>query len=497
MSKLVCQMKKVKRTGVRGYQIHNLRELESKTNPDIDPSLSYLNRDFINPEPINFMEKWKETFESQNTSERALRKDAVFYNEFIIGSDRDFFKDLDQNEKERFFEVATDFFKERYGEQNVLYSIAHFDETKGSGAHAHVAIVPMRDGKLQSKNVFDRQELRFLQDELPKALQKAGFEIERGREGSKAKHIETATFKVLKAQEAVAEAGREREVIQGETQLLEAKLKDLEGLFDQVEEIDTLEYEDQKNLFGKETGKIVMDRSDFEEMRDIAMMNATLEFENKQLQRKSEVLESEIVQKNRTIDTIQKKYELASSQAERYKKGLDDVIEERLEERISEKTEEIQAKSRQEIGHYIFKLRTLEDDLVKTDRQLQHVSRNVETLEAQKRSLAEENKTLVEENAFLKAKAQELFDYINDYKAKVNETINQRVKEMLGVLRKSIHRATKEWLVEKLPDDKRIGLDHLLDEKKIDKRSEVIAIEIAQEQQSKKQNRELDQELER
>ncbi|MER2042205.1 plasmid recombination protein, partial [Desemzia incerta] len=67
-SKLVCRMAKVKKNDVKGYQIHNQRERESKTNPDINASLSHLNRDYINAQHISYMKKWKETFESQNES---------------------------------------------------------------------------------------------------------------------------------------------------------------------------------------------------------------------------------------------------------------------------------------------------------------------------------------------------------------------------------------------------------------------------------------------
>src|SRR5699024_6199986 len=59
----------------------------------------------------------------------------------------------------------------------------------------HLGVVPMRDGKLQGKNVFNRQELLWLQDKFPEHMQKQGFELERGEKGSNREHIETANFK--------------------------------------------------------------------------------------------------------------------------------------------------------------------------------------------------------------------------------------------------------------------------------------------------------------
>src|SRR5699024_11927446 len=55
--------------------------------------------------------------------------------------------------------------------------------------------LPMRDGKLQGKNVFNRQELLWLQDKFPEHMKKQGFELKRGERGSDRKHIETAKFK--------------------------------------------------------------------------------------------------------------------------------------------------------------------------------------------------------------------------------------------------------------------------------------------------------------
>src|SRR5699024_10523630 len=45
------------------------------------------------------------------------------------------------------------------------------------------------------KNVFNRQELLWLQDKFPEHMQKQGFELERGEKGSNREHIETAKFK--------------------------------------------------------------------------------------------------------------------------------------------------------------------------------------------------------------------------------------------------------------------------------------------------------------
>ena len=51
-----------------------------------------------------------------------------------------------------------------------------------STPHMHLGIVPMQDGKLSSKAMFDREELKKIQDELPQYMKEQGFELERGQE---------------------------------------------------------------------------------------------------------------------------------------------------------------------------------------------------------------------------------------------------------------------------------------------------------------------------
>src|SRR5699024_6881647 len=116
---------------------------------------------------------------------------AVLVNELLVTSDRDFFERLDPGEQKRFFEESYKLFSERYGKQNIAYATVHNDEQT---PHMHLGVVPMRDGKLQGKNVFNRQELLWLQDKCPEHMKKQGFELKRGERGSDRKHIETAKF---------------------------------------------------------------------------------------------------------------------------------------------------------------------------------------------------------------------------------------------------------------------------------------------------------------
>ena len=192
MSFAVVRMQKMKSHDLKGIQFHNQRERESKTNEDIDPDRTHENYDLVNDEPIDYNERVKEIIESQKVGTRKTRKDAVLVNELLVTSDRYFFERLEPDEQKRFFEESYKLFSERYGGQNIAYATVHMDEKT---PHMHVGVVPMRDGKLQGKNVFNRQELLWLQDKFPEHMQKLGFDLERGEKGSTREHLETREFK--------------------------------------------------------------------------------------------------------------------------------------------------------------------------------------------------------------------------------------------------------------------------------------------------------------
>ena len=192
MSYAVARMQKMKSHDLKGIQFHNQRERKSLTNDDIDHERSHENYDLVNDENINYNEHVNEIIESQKISERKTRKDAVLVNELMITSDKNFFDNLSDDEQKRFFEESYELFSERYGKQNIAYATVHNDEKT---PHMHLGVVPMRDGKLQGKNVFNRQELLWLQDRFPKHMKEQGFNLERGERGSDREHVETQKFK--------------------------------------------------------------------------------------------------------------------------------------------------------------------------------------------------------------------------------------------------------------------------------------------------------------
>ena len=490
MSKLVCRMAKVKKNSVRGFQIHNLRELKSKTNPDIDPTRSHLNKDFINNQPINFKKKWEKRIEEGYTLDREIRHDATLYNEFIIGSDKEFFDKLDQAEKDRFFKTATDFFTERYGKENVLYSIAHYDELRGAGAHAHVAVVPLKDGKLTSKEVFDRKELRYLQEELPKALQRAGFDIERGREGSKAQHIEMATLKMTEAEKAAKLAIDDTKYAQQHLDLLNEEIEAKTAALDKIEEIESVEYQEKRTWYGKKTDQVVVDHADFDQI--------------KQLAEDHEKLKTELVHVNQEHRNLQEKYGNLEKEKDRYadqshKLGLElhnhktdverivklSTSKERKELMLEAKTLVEKAKeiAKQDIDKSRQKVFSMERIVADSEERVNHVYSVLDDKNKEIEKKDQQIKKLSDELELLK-------ESFEKYKNQVRKQIDKLVKETTKVVRHAVMKANNQWIKKNI--DNHASLNHLNETKEIIKSSQEIEVKLLENELNKDMNKGTD-----
>ena len=193
MSYMVARMQKMKAGNLGGAYKHNERVFETHSNKDIDPSRSPLNYELTDRDhSVSYEKQIKDYVNENKISNRAIRKDAVLCDEWIITSDKSFFEKLSEGETREFFETAKNYFAENYGEDNIAYASVHLDE---STPHMHMGVVPFQDGKLSSKAMFDKEELKKIQEDLPKYMNEHGFELERGELNSEAKHKTVAEFK--------------------------------------------------------------------------------------------------------------------------------------------------------------------------------------------------------------------------------------------------------------------------------------------------------------
>lgn len=234
----------------------------------------------------------------KRTSQRAVRKDAVLIDEWILTSSPDFFETLDDSRP--FFETCLAYFEERCDKENIQYAVVHLDE---STPHMHLGIVPMTNGRLNHKMIFDRQALIAIQDELPQFLQEQGFAIERGVKGSERKHLTVPEYKELQEELQSFE-----QAITQTDKLLAEKNKEFNETFTNVRELETKQEEiiqslkktvvpDLEHLKEKKfslTGlKYILSDSNLKTIKSIASDLESLRTQNKHLKIENRLLTSQ------------------------------------------------------------------------------------------------------------------------------------------------------------------------------------------------------------
>lgn len=221
-------MEKYKRQDVSSVEKENERDENYKgTNPQIDSTKTKENYHIIHPKGkyIKLINKRIATL----TLKRKIRSDAILMNSFVIGSDGEFFKGMRAWERYAFFEDCANFFADKYGYENMLSAVVHVDETT---PHMHLNFVPINNGRLSSKSLFDRKNLADLQTELWEQVGKK-YGLKRGKENSQATHIKAAKHK---AKIIVQLAEQQRDEIDKQTKQKQAELDELTQTVDAVKQ---------------------------------------------------------------------------------------------------------------------------------------------------------------------------------------------------------------------------------------------------------------------
>ena len=293
MSYAVARMQKMKSGNLGGAYRHNERIFENHSNKDIDPEKTHLNYELTDRDrSIPYDRQIKQYINDNKISKRALRKDAVLCNEWIITSDKAFFENMSPDQIKNFFETAKNFFAERYGNSNIAYAMVHLDE---STPHMHLGLVPMQNGKLSSKSLFgSRDQLKEIQEAFPKYLNKHGYNLQRGESDSKKKHLETAEFK--EKQRLLDDTDKK---IVDKTEKLKQLEKEKDALLDDIailESIQPLQIEEmKKDKLVRRTfdGKLKMDKATYDRLFHTVSQHA---LDNNRLRHENSNLEQQLQQ---------------------------------------------------------------------------------------------------------------------------------------------------------------------------------------------------------
>ena len=200
-------MKKYHKTDIAPVEQENERdETYQASNPQIDKTRTSGNYNIVKRQR-SYTQFINDKIEALDLPTK-VRKDAVLMCSFVVGSDREFFGRLSPSEQQQFFIDCTRFFAEHYGEGNIISAVVHTDETT---PHLHLNLIPIANGRLCAKKLFDRKELQNLQSDFHFVVGKK-WNLQRGKEGSQAKHLDTAAYKLKKMKEETAAAEEQKAI---------------------------------------------------------------------------------------------------------------------------------------------------------------------------------------------------------------------------------------------------------------------------------------------
>lgn len=175
---------KTTRKNIKGMTGHSLRKTENRygshKNEMIDRDKTKYNIDWTK-EGLPLEEIVDERLESEYRGKRALRKDAVVIREVIVQASTDVYEGMSLEQKREktldFTKDSFDWFKDEFGEDNVIGYSAHLDETN---PHVHFMVMPMtQDGRMSQKDFFKGpSDLKRQHREFRESLNSKGWSFE-------------------------------------------------------------------------------------------------------------------------------------------------------------------------------------------------------------------------------------------------------------------------------------------------------------------------------
>ncbi|MEK5299325.1 MobV family relaxase [Bacillus sp. FSL R5-0659] len=277
MGFIICNMRKFKSADIKGLQIHNQREKESHTNPDIDRNRAHLNYDLLHDQRVDYKALINEHIEKNVETKRAIRKDAVRCCSFMISASPEFFEKLSPEREKEFFKSNLAFLQERYGKEHVMYASVHKDEKT---PHMHVGLVPItKEKKLSAKQIFNKVEMKQLQEAIGKHNEKFG--LLRGEPSDK-KYLEMNKFKREALKEEIKELEQQKLDHEKAAAQISGRLDDLKKTAFEAQAVDQIEVKEKGGLLKAKT--VQMSKEDFEQLQKIARAGEVFKRDNKSLE---------------------------------------------------------------------------------------------------------------------------------------------------------------------------------------------------------------------
>lgn len=255
----MAHLKKNTRGAVKGLSIHFERKTSNHSNEEIDVERSYLNQDLMH-DNSDMISRFDERLENVYCMKR---EDVKALGTWVVTLPEEL-KNEPQENQNRFFEETKNFLDERYGKENAVCAVVHFDE---STPHLHYAFIPVtfdekkQREKVSAKEVLNRKDLQTFHDDLDKHLKEKLPFYEKGILNDKTLPFENVEeikkyndeLKQLtkQKQKEISELTKVKQEFQQKKETLKGKVRDIDYVYRVNNNFEDFERKLKRTTFGK------------------------------------------------------------------------------------------------------------------------------------------------------------------------------------------------------------------------------------------------------
>ena len=272
----MAHLKKNTRGAVPGLAVHFERKTDHHTNKEIDVSKTYLNQELMadgSDMLSRFNARLNDVYCMKRDDVKALATWIVTLPEELAESPYE--------QQSAFFEATTNFLNDRYGQENAVAAVVHYDETT---PHLHYAFVPVvfddkkTRYKVSAKEVLTRHDLQTFHEDLDQHLKKVLPFYERGILNNKTLPFENVA-EIKKYNDQFNDLKTELADVEENIRAKQALLKLTDQALTEVDlaekQIEVFKQDLSKNFFGK----TVLKPDDLDRFKNVlaTMKKATLQ----------------------------------------------------------------------------------------------------------------------------------------------------------------------------------------------------------------------------
>jgi hypothetical protein len=183
MGYAILRMSKIKHVSKLRHSLnHAFRE---QNTPNADPSRALDNTHIGGGSVREVLDKFNAALPDK------VRKNAVLAIEYLITASPENLSAMSRNAQDKYFADSLLWLRDKHGAENIIYAGIHRDEKT---PHVYAYVIPKVNGKLNARHFFgERDALSKMQTDF---AEKVGLKhgLERGIEGSQAKHTRISEY---------------------------------------------------------------------------------------------------------------------------------------------------------------------------------------------------------------------------------------------------------------------------------------------------------------